>query len=181
MKKLLFILLVIVLIGCSKDKNSDAKIVETIYKTIIKAELQKDKTVGVIDEAANTTHLDLEGFTSLFGKKDSVFRLQPSSFKNIKLYNSDSLRIYAKLRDEKDIKFEEFMPYYKSGKMMMINIPFFNKDKSKAITEATLANPITEKFYTRFYVLEKKESDYIIINMRTLDSTGKVVDEDSML
>lgn len=180
MKKLLFIILSICTLACEKDKNPDAEIVEAIYKTIIKAELQKDKTLGVLDKAANNTYLDLDGFTSLFDKKDSFFRLQTASFKGIKLYSSDSLRMYANIRNEKDIKFEEFMPSYKSGIMMIINIPFFNKDKSKAITEITLANPVKETFYSRFYMLEKKGGNYVIINTRTLNSSGNVIDEDSI-
>ena len=177
MKKLVLILLSTLIIGCAKNRLSDTQIVENIYKTIIKAELQKNKTVAVVDQSANNTYLDLEAFTSLYGEKDSVFHLKPSSFKDIKLINSDSLRMYATIRKEKNISFQEFIPSYTSGKIMMISIPFFNKDKSKAITEIIIGNPITEKFYTRYYVLEKKGATYAIINTRTLNSSGNVVDE----
>lgn len=180
MKKILFILLSVLTLACTNDKNSDIAALESIYKTIIEAELKKDATLGVLNQSANITYVDLEGFTSLFGKKDSVFHLQSSSFKGIKLYNSDSLGAYANRRNEKDVNLEEYLPSYKSRKMIIINIPYFNKDKSKALTEITLANPQTKKFYTRYYMLEKKGDNFVVINTRTLNSSGNVIDENSI-
>ena len=164
-------------LSCAKDKNSDSATIEAIYKTVIEVELQKDSLLGVFDQSGNNTYLDLKGFTSLYDNRDTIIHLEASSFKNIKLYNSDSLRIYGHIPNKKHKSLKEFMPSYKLGQLMSISIPFFNEDKSKAVIEVSLMNPINESFHSRFYVLEKKEGIYVIINKRTLDSSGTVIPE----
>lgn len=183
--KFSLLILFIITASCHEKLNQDNYLLssnfhelELIYKTVIEAELEKNEFIEVLDLSVNRTVLDLNDFKSFFGEKDKIILLEKSSFTDIKLFNTDSLLLFKNLikKEEKKIRFEDFFSSYNSDYWLVdMNIPFFNNNKSKAIVELTLINPITEDFYTRFYVLEKKEDKYKIINTRKLDSNGTVV------
>ena len=40
-----------------------------------------------------------------------------------------------------------------------------------------MLNPINESFYSRFYVLEKEEGIYVIVNKHTLNNSETVIPE----
>ncbi|WP_298423788.1 hypothetical protein [uncultured Kordia sp.] len=172
MKKLRYLILCLSLTACVNTKNSDTKIIETIFKEIIKTELKQDSTLGVLDKSRNNTFLDFPEFTSFFGEKDTIIQLSKKTFKNVKLYSIDSLVAYMKPSKESNKQLSEFIPAYSNESVINLSIPYGNSDKSKIICEATFLKFTNESFYTRFYSLEKTVSGYKILNTKTLDQTG---------
>lgn len=169
----IIIFLFAALVACKQksiSKNSliDIKYaeLESIYQTVIQAELHRDSTLGIIDKSSNTTFLDLPNFSSYFKDPEKTIQLNSKSLPNVQFYNLDSL-INKKSTSQ-----------FKSRWIISLHIPFFNTEKNKSIIELTLMNFNTEFFYNRFYVLEKKNHNYEIINIRTLNSEGKVVSND---
>ncbi|WP_046755868.1 hypothetical protein [Kordia jejudonensis] len=176
MKKLVLVLLLCIFSACATKKDQNIVLIAAIHKEIINAELQKDSTLAVLDTSRNNTYLDFPEFTSFFGDKDTTIQLSKNILKGIKVYSSDSLTAFAKKSSKGKNKLSDFLPTYNGEILLYLSIPFGNKDKSSVICEASILNPTNESFVSRFYSLQKTETGYTIRNIRTLDSTGKVVE-----
>ena len=165
------LLILLILFSCNSNRSrqgfkiSEISELDLVYYSLIKAELKENYLITVIDEIDEITTIQINGFKPMFDNKSEIFYFNKLMFPEMKYINKDSFILYMNSKKEDNLELSDFKIKYKSNKVLNLLVPLINEE-DKVIVELRHINPIKKSVHTWFYVLEKEEGVYKIINKR---------------